>query len=152
MDDENTISRESIRPVVRFNIAAVSERMDNDQGGFECHECGWTGVTLPLDPDELGKDPCPECGAEGVENKLSTNINHAYECWKKLVEESEEYTAEFVPYKQMEEQVEMGPGEFAACVNSLLVGRDAAVMFQGGEAVVNLEQAKESIRMENNGE
>lgn len=90
---------ENLRDPMRSFLDAQKARMEayengeyelSDGEGFECMECGWTGLTAPM-ADENERDleteqivKCPECGSmdiatSGTDLKYFQNFGYEYE-------------------------------------------------------------------------
>lgn len=134
-------SEESMRPDVLYTITTQRKRRDEDydleeeDDGFHCHECGWRSLSLPMnsDSDNIMDSVCPECGAEGVENKLGSHIEEIEEIYEGVdVEDG------FVPYSHFANHFEPPQARLDEALNHLLTRDDAWIVFEDGEAQINI--------------
>lgn len=102
--------------------------------GFDCHSCDWTGDGIPLENiiDGATVSVCPNCGAETVENRLSTVIETVRSSYSHLRSDTER----FVLYDRFLDECNLDPGHVDAGVNYLLKHNSATVLFESGRAKI----------------
>lgn len=134
----------SLRPDVLFTINSQKLResedydLEEEEDGFHCHECGWRSLSLPMgsDSDNIMDAVCPECGAEGVENKLSTHVDEI----KEIFEHADVDDTEFIPYSQFKENFDPPQARLDEALNHLATNESAYVVFEDGEALINISR------------
>lgn len=111
--------------------------LEEEQDGFHCHECGWRSLTLPMgsDSDNIMSAVCPECGEEGVENKLGTHCDEI----QGIFEDSYADEDEFITYSYLAERFSAPQDRLDEALNHLITNRDVYVVFVDGEAQVNIQ-------------
>lgn len=111
--------------------------LEEEEDGFYCHECGWRSLTLPMnsDSDNIMAAVCPECGEEGVENKLRTHCDEIQEIFAESYADEEE----FVPYSYIAERFSAPQDRLDEALNHMLTNQDGYVVFDNGEAQINIQ-------------
>ena len=131
-----------LRPDVRFTLDKIrvnegeDYNLEEEQDGFVCHDCGWRSLTLPLNTDfsdNFTNDMCPECGAEEVENTLSSHISQITAIYNSVAV----YDG-FVPYQYLCDQFDPPQDRLDEAINHLITNREAYVVFEDGSPLVHI--------------
>lgn len=137
MTDEPTMRPDVEYTIDHMKMADESYDLAEEEDGFHCHECGWRALSLPMTEgaDGIFDTVCPECGEEGVENKLSTHVDSI----KEIYEDCRTSPSSFVRYETIQERFDAPQDRLDEALNHLLTRNRAYVVFEKGEALINIQ-------------
>lgn len=138
---EDSSSEMQMRPDIVFTLNRKKFRemedydLEEEEDGFHCHSCGWRSVSYPMtNQDNILSNVCPECGEDGVENKLTTQVNEI----KEIYENADKDETDFVPYKHFKKNFEPPQARLDEALNHLITNRSLHVVFHEGESLIHI--------------